>query len=75
MALLQGYEGKNYHIYMDNYYTSVPLFRDMVGKAFQACGTARVDRVGIPTEWKNKKSKDYIKLKKGELRTSLWTRK
>ena len=65
----------NYHIYMDNYYTSIPLFQDMVAKRFEACGTARTDRVGMPEEWK-KKGKTYQKLKKGEVRTkklmALW---
>ena len=68
MGLLQGFERNNYHIYMDNYYTSIPLFQEMVAKRFEACGTTRTDRVGMPEEWK-KKGKTYQKLKKGEVRT------
>lgn len=52
---------------MDNYYTSITLFKDMLERGFQACGTARTDRRGMPTEWK-KSSKNYKKLNKGETR-------
>ena len=42
---------------MDNYYTSPSLFKEMVEKGFGACGTARVDRIGMPCEWKPAKGK------------------
>ena len=44
MGLLQGFEDQGHHIYMDNYYTSIAVFRDMVGRGFEACGTARTDQ-------------------------------
>ena len=36
MRLLEGFEGKNRHIYMDNYYTSPPLFQEMARNGFGA---------------------------------------
>ena len=70
MNLLKGYEHKNHHIYMDNYYTSPSLFKEMVEKGFGACGTARVDRIGMPCEWKPAKGKK-TKLSKGTVRAKM----
>ena len=73
MRLLEPLKRAGHHIYMDNYYTSLSLFIDMKQKGFGACGTARVDRKGMPLEWKGKgkgQTGDKRKgLKKGEVRT------
>ena len=40
--------GTGYHLYVDNWYTSPQLFRDLLRKGIGACGTYRDDRVGVP---------------------------
>ena len=47
-TLLVGLEGKGYHVYTDNFYTSPTLYHELHTKGFEACGTVRIDRVGIP---------------------------
>ena len=52
MRLLGSLKKAGHHIYMDNYYTSPSLFVDMKLKGLGVCGTALVDRKGMPLEWK-----------------------
>ncbi|XP_068115852.1 piggyBac transposable element-derived protein 4-like [Hyperolius riggenbachi] len=52
---------KGYHLYIDNFYVSVPLFKFLYAAQTVACGTARPNRQGLPPEVVNKK------LKKGEV--------
>ena len=40
--------GGNYHIYFDNFFSSVKLFEDLLEDGIYACGTFRSNRVGIP---------------------------
>lgn len=61
MKLLDGLT--DHSVYMDNYYTSPTLFRDMKKLGLKACGTARLDRTGIPKAFKEK-------LEKGQVRTA-----
>ena len=51
---------KGYHVYMDNFYTSPALFKDMHERGFESCGTIRSSRVGISDDIRS------AKLKKGE---------
>ena len=53
-------QNKGYHVYMDNFYTSPALFRDLHDGGFEACETIRSNRVGIPEDIRS------AKLKKGE---------
>lgn len=47
-ALCQPIRGKKHHVYMDNYFSSPDLFRDLADMSCGACGTLRLDRVGTP---------------------------
>ena len=60
LKLLEGMENGKHNIYMDNYYSSPELFRALKNLGLGACGTARVDRIGMPS---NKK------MENGELKT------
>ena len=48
VKLLEGVEKNKHHVYMDNLYTSPTLFKDLKASGFEACGTARTDRIGMP---------------------------
>ena len=37
------------HIYMDNFYTSVPLLEELLANGMYGCGTVRANRKGLPT--------------------------
>lgn len=39
---------KGYIVYMDNFYSSPALFKELVSIEFAACGTARKNHRGIP---------------------------
>ncbi|XP_068110989.1 piggyBac transposable element-derived protein 4-like [Hyperolius riggenbachi] len=51
---------QGYHLYVDNFYTSVPLFKFLFSVQTPACGTVRANRKGLPPQVVSKK------LKKGE---------
>ena len=41
-------EGGRYHIYFDNFFSTLDLFDDLLQDSLYACGTFRKDRKGIP---------------------------
>ena len=55
LDLVSHYKNKGYNIYMDNFYTSPGLFKDLVKLGFNACGTVRCDRRGLSDNFKVKK--------------------
>ncbi|XP_046386123.1 piggyBac transposable element-derived protein 4-like [Ischnura elegans] len=59
--LLQGREGFGHSVYLDNYYNSVQLSRELLGKEIYCTGTLRVNRAGNPKEIVSQK------IKKGEI--------
>lgn len=48
MQLTEGYQGKNHHLYVDNFYTSPTLFTSLWNASTGACGTLRCNRAGTP---------------------------
>lgn len=53
--LLRGYQRKGHTLYVDNYFTSINLAKDLFSKGTQLVGTIRSNRNGIP---------DFLKLEK-----------
>ena len=62
MDLLKGLENRDHNVYVDNFYSSLLLFKDLQKVGIGACGTVRIDRKGIPVIFKST-------LQKGEVRT------
>ena len=51
---------KGHNIYFDNFYTTLPLCKQLYHLGFSCCGTVRSNRKGIPQDFQQKK------LKRGE---------
>ena len=49
------------HLYTDNFFTSPELYSELHSRGFEACGTLRLNRHGVPPEAKDN-------LQKGERR-------
>ena len=64
--LVAPYHHTNIRVYMDNFYTSEPLLRDLASLGIAACGTVRLNRKHLPSELLPKK----LKLEKHEFRTA-----
>ena len=54
--LIQPYENKGYHLYLDNFYTSPDLFKSLYEREVYACGTLRWGRRGFPKDIEINKS-------------------
>lgn len=68
MNLVQpGFLGTGYHIYTDNFYSSLKLFGDLAELKFGACGTYRERRKGCP-------SSEGVLTKKSPRGTVRWIR-
>ncbi|KAM9299393.1 piggyBac transposable element-derived protein 4-like [Gastrophryne carolinensis] len=47
--------GRGYHLYVDNFYSSIPLFRALYSLDTPACGTINRNRKGLPRSMLQKK--------------------
>jgi hypothetical protein len=65
MDLTRGLEEKNHVVTMDNYFTSVGLFRDLECRGIYATGMVRSNRIGLPPDLTN--TKEFKKHAQGEL--------
>ena len=48
MDLMEPLLEKGYHLYTDNWYSSITLFKYFYEHHTQACGTIRINRKGFP---------------------------
>lgn len=64
MTLMESFLDKGYVLYMDNYYTSVPLFEDLERQL--ACGTVRSNRKGLPKDITDAKNAEVKALERGD---------
>ena len=60
LDLTQKLEGRHYHIYFDNFFTSTTLLSSLLSRGFYACGTARLQRLscGPKDEGKRKEGNE-----------------
>ena len=71
-------KGKYYHVYFDNFFTSVTLLRSLSQNKLYGCGTMRSDRLGFPAQFKPKVKKglrnrgDFEVVQYGNLTVYLW---
>jgi hypothetical protein len=65
MKLLSGLEDKGNCVVMDNYFCSIPLFRDLEAKGIYAIGTVRSNRIGLSSHLKN--SRAWKRSKEGHI--------
>ena len=76
MDLTQHLHGSNIQLYMDNFYTGVPLLSALRARFILACGTIRPNRKGLPTNLlpKNKalRKHEYVVAKKNNLVFCSW---
>ena len=54
--LMQPLINKGYHLYTDNWYTSLPLHKYLHCHGTLACGTIRSNRKGFPEQMKSAKN-------------------
>ena len=55
-TMTENLNGKNHHVYFDNYFSSLPLMRNLLQHQVYACGTVRQGRVGMPKDFTSDKS-------------------
>lgn len=55
LRLMTGLLDKGHHLYVDNWYTSVPLFKHLSEKQTPCCGTIRKNRGKFPSTFTNMK--------------------
>ena len=51
MGLMDGYLDKNHVVIMDNFFSSIPLFSDLLTRSTYACGTIRANRKYLPEDF------------------------
>ena len=63
--LVRDLQGKKYHIFCDNFFTSVRLARDLLDNELYLCGTTRSNRTDFPADLKPNKQ-EVKALRRGE---------
>ena len=52
--LISGHNFQGKHLYFDNFFTSLSLLENLKLHNIKACGTIRLDRTGIPSDFAKK---------------------
>ena len=55
LQLVSPYEGKGHVITMDNFFSNIPLFKELLERGTYATGTIRCNRMGLLNVLKNAK--------------------
>lgn len=58
LKLLEGFDNRGFHIYMDSYYSSVNLFENLQNLGIAATGTIGTNRKGLPKKSLSKAKKN-----------------
>jgi hypothetical protein len=75
MKMMDRYLDKNHVVVMDNFFTSVPLFLDLLTRSTYACGTVRLKRKFLPEEYgaqENMSPGDSVFWQSGNLVATIW---
>ena len=67
--------GCGYHVYFDNFFTSVPLVQELARHRTLACGTVRMNRKELPADVKKTKLKvpgELLTRQSGNLLLTMW---
>jgi hypothetical protein len=71
VSLMQPLAGNYHRVYMDNYYTGLPLFKELEGMQIHATGTVRTNRKGLDKEVTIKQNEErHLKKNPGQTRYS-----
>lgn len=66
LQLIEPYTNSGYRLYVDNWYTSVPLFLELERRGILACGTVRPNRKYLPKDIVDAKQQQVKNLARGE---------
>ena len=67
--------GKNYFVFMDNFFSGISLFRELLNENIYCCGTLRKNRKGFPESLKTVKLKEQGESKfvrSGNMVCTIW---
>ena len=66
LKLVEPYVDKGYRLFVDNWYTSVPLLLELERRGILACGTVRGNRKFLPKDIVDQRKEQVKRLKRGE---------
>jgi hypothetical protein len=75
MKMMDQYLDKNHVVVMDNFFTSVPLFLDLLTRSTYACGTVRLNRKFLPEEYGKREDMspgDHVFWQSDNLVATIW---
>ena len=67
LNLTEPYAHKGYRLFVDNWYTSVPLSLELERRSILACGTVRGNRKFLPKEIVDQQNEQVKRVKRGVL--------